>query len=591
MKIKNFLLIAILISGTVFAQNGTHKKISAQLPEAYVNVTLDTKTEINALSQEFNIDKVSYDNTNGNYKVRVWLPQRQFEDFENLGIPYQLCEPERPAIQMAATVEEMLQWNRYPTYETYIALMDTFQKRYPNICQIDTILAATPNGHALLAAHITADVHMPNCRPQFFYTSTMHGDEVTGFYCMLRLIDYLLTNYTTDIQAARIIDNFNLWVCPVENPDGTYRTSNSTLGNSPTSTRANAHGVDLNRSYPGPEMNISNLEPEIAAMIAFAGNHRFVMSANYHGGSELANYPWDTWKSFQKRHADDAWWAYVSRRYADTVHSHSTNYYFTDENDGIVLGGDWYVVDGSRQDYMNYRQHCREITMEISTSKVPSSSDVDKFWQYNRQAMLNYIEEAGRGFHGAVTDITTGEAIEATVFINGHDSLNSEVITSTDSINYYRPIKGGTYSVTFSAEGYCSETTEVTTTDDAAVRLDMALWPLPCDSTTTPVDTTGPVIDNPDSTTTQDSTAITTFRIDNTVTIYPNPAKEKIFIKGDISSQQIHYQYFDIYGKLISEGETQPEKAIELNSLPTGIYFLRIKTEKEGQQTFKIIKQ
>ena len=254
-------------------------------------------------------------------------------------------------------------------------------------------------------------------------------------------------------------------------------------------------------------------------------------------------------------------------------------------NNGITFGGDWYVVDGSRQDYMNYKQHCREITMEISTQKAPSSSDVDKFWQYNRQAMLNYIEEAGHGFHGAVTDITTGKAIEATVFINGHDSLNSEVITSTDSINYFRPIKGGTYSVTFSAEGYCSETTEVTTADGASVRLDMALWPLPCDSTTTPIDTTDPVIDNPDS------TSITDFPIANTVTIYPNPAKEKIFIKGNISSQKIHYQYFDIYGKLISEGETQPEKAIELNSLPAGIYFLRIKTEKQGQKTFKIIKQ
>ena len=585
MKFKFITIITLLIAGTISAQNDNKKNISSQLPETYINVTLETKEKIALLAKDFNIDKVSYDTKENNYQVRVWLPQRQYDDFEKLGIPYQLCEPERPAIQMATTVDEMFQWNRYPTYETYTALMDTFQKRFPDLCHIDTILAATPNGHALLAAHITANVNTPNCRPQFFYTSTMHGDEVTGYYCMLRLIDHLLTNYLTDVQVTRIIDNFDLWVCPVENPDGTYRTSNNTLGNSPTSTRANSNGVDLNRSYPGPNMNISNLEPEVAAMVAFAGNHRFVMSANYHGGSELANYPWDTWASSKKRHADDAWWAYVSRLYADTVHSHSTNYYFYDMNNGITFGGDWYVVDGSRQDYMNYKQHCREITMEISTQKAPSSSDVDKFWQYNRQAMLNYIEEAGHGFHGAVTDITTGKAIEATVFINGHDSLNSEVITSTDSINYYRPIKAGSYSITFSAEGYCSETTEVTTADGASVRLDMALWPLPCDSTTTPIDTTDPVIDNPDS------TSITDFQIANTITIYPNPAKEKIFIKGNISSQKIHYQYFDIYGKLISEGETQPEKAIELNSLPAGIYFLRIKTEKQGQKTFKIIKQ
>ncbi|MBP5710252.1 MAG: hypothetical protein J6W84_04680, partial [Bacteroidales bacterium] len=276
MKFKFITIITLLIAGTISAQNDNKKNISSQLPETYINVTLETKEKIALLAKDFNIDKVSYDTKENNYQVRVWLPQRQYDDFEKLGIPYQLCEPERPAIQMATTVDEMLQWNRYPTYETYTALMDTFQKRFPDLCHIDTILAAPPNGHALLAAHITANVNTPNCRPQFFYTSTMHGDEVTGYYCMLRLIDHLLTNYLTDIQVTRIIDNFDLWVCPVENPDGTYRTSNNTLGNSPTSTRANSNGVDLNRSYPGPNMNISNLEPEVAAMVAFAGNHRFV---------------------------------------------------------------------------------------------------------------------------------------------------------------------------------------------------------------------------------------------------------------------------------------------------------------------------
>jgi carboxypeptidase D len=31
--------------------------------------------------------------------------------------------------------------------------------------------------------------------PEFMYTSTMHGDETVGYVLMLRLIDYLLTNY------------------------------------------------------------------------------------------------------------------------------------------------------------------------------------------------------------------------------------------------------------------------------------------------------------------------------------------------------------------------------------------------------------
>ena len=577
------LILSALITFAFSQKNDLH---TCQLSETYIDIVLNTKNEIEKLGKEFNIDKVNFDKGQGAYNVRVWLPRSQYEDFAQTGIAYKFHEPERPMIEMATTVEEMLQWNRYPTYGTYIALMDTFQQRFPDLCRIDTILASTPGNHSILAAHITADVSKHNCRPQFFYTSTMHGDEVTGYYCMLRLIDYLLNNYNSDIQAKRIIDNFNLWICPIENPDGTYRTNNNTLGSSPTSTRANKNGVDLNRSYPGPSMSLSELEPEVAAMVAFASNHRFVMSANYHGGSELANYPWDTWRSNQNTHADDKWWEYVSRRYADTVHAHSTYSYFRDENDGIVLGGDWYVVTGSRQDYMNYKQHCREITFEVSTSKAPASSAVDNYWKYNRQAMLNYIEESGRGFYGLVYDATTGKAIEnATVFVNNHDKMNSEIITSGDSINYYRPIKGGTYSVTFSAEGYCSDTTDVTAADGAATRIDIALRPYPCDIPDN-TDTTDETPEIPN-----DSTSISDYFSLNHLILYPNPAKDKISLKCDDNSQLFDCQLFDIYGKTISEYRLQNGSIIDLTSVPAGLYFLKIHATDDRERIFKIIKQ
>ena len=56
-------------------------------------------------------------------------------------------------------------------------------------------------------------------------------------------------------------------------------------------------------------------------MMRFMRKHKFVISANFHAGAEVVNYPWDRYLS--KFHADDSWFYTISRAYADTVHIYS----------------------------------------------------------------------------------------------------------------------------------------------------------------------------------------------------------------------------------------------------------------------------
>jgi len=80
-------------------------------------------------------------------------------------------------------------------------------------------------------------------KPKFLYTSTIHGDETTGWILMLRLIDYLLENPTLP-ECQNILENIDLYICPNTNPDGTYHGGNNTVNGA---TRANANGIDMNR--------------------------------------------------------------------------------------------------------------------------------------------------------------------------------------------------------------------------------------------------------------------------------------------------------------------------------------------------------
>ena len=46
---------------------------------------------------------------------------------------------EKRTITMATTVDEMASWDRYPTYDTYLAMMSRWAETFPTLCHVDTI--------------------------------------------------------------------------------------------------------------------------------------------------------------------------------------------------------------------------------------------------------------------------------------------------------------------------------------------------------------------------------------------------------------------------------------------------------------------
>ena len=357
--------------------------------------------------------------------------------------------------EQVATRDLTQSWDFYPTYEAYVNLMYQFQQDHPNRCQIHNI-ATLSSSRSLLFARISSNLNADEPKPRFMYTSTMHGDETTGFILSLRLIHYLLTNYGVIDEITYLLDNMEIWICPNENPDGTYTNNNNTVSGA---TRSNASGVDLNRNYPNPVSNPSTpIQPETQAMMNLTDTLHFVMSANMHGGIECVNYPWDSWLSSARTHADHVWWQMVSHEYADTARFYSPSNYMNPSgssfNNGVTHGGDWYVVTGSRQDFMNYYRNQRELTLELSNTKLLPAAQLPAHWEYNRRSLINYMKQALNGMRGTVTDLYTGEPLEAKIELISHDKDNSFVFSFLPHGDFYRPLKAGVYSLQVSADGY-----------------------------------------------------------------------------------------------------------------------------------------
>ena len=490
---KKLLFTLLLCMGTmlsVWSQNTASDLLNIDRDFLYVTTHVGSKAEVNALARNFSVDLCPFDERTGLYNVRVYLSRHEYSDFLAQNLPFEIipAAEERPGMVATTLTELTTNWNQYPSYEVYEEIMQSFQTNFPNLCKIDTILAATPctqRPHKLLAAHISNTLNQPADKPAFLYSSTMHGDEVVGYYMMIRLIDFILNNQS-DPQVQNVLQNVDLYICPLENPDGTYHSSNTQISSN-ASQRANWNNVDMNRNYPYvPGISGSaNVQPETQAIINWVQDKHFVMSVNFHGGAELTNFPWDSWNSQSRTHADDAWFRYICQNYVNTCQTYDNSYMVgeTAYNPGcgaVTEGGDWYVITGSRQDYMNYYQHCREVTMEVHFDKVvTSNSELPTYWTNSKEALLNYVMECAYGFRGIVTDAVTGDPIEgAKVYVRNHDTFNSEVYSHLPLGSYYRPIKAGTYTVEVSADCYETQTFTVTTTDGAFIRRDVQLQPL-----------------------------------------------------------------------------------------------------------------
>ena len=371
---------------------------------------------------------------------------------------------------------------------------------------------------------------------------------------MLHLIDYLLSGYGTDPQVTNLLNTTEIVINPLANPDGTYHGGNSSVNGA---VRYNANGVDINRNFPDPKVGQhpdgNSWQAETQAWMAYADANHFSMSTNFHGGAEVFNYPWDTWS---KLAADDDWWQFVGREWADTVHKYAPAGYFTDEVNGITNGYAWYELNGGRQDYMNYYHNCREVTVEISNVKLLPANLLPTYWNYNYHTFLNFIAESHYGFNGIVTDTVTDQPLAAKVYISLHDKDFSEVYSRLPTGFYARPIYEGSYNVTFSAPGYFSKTiSNVSVSKWATTNLNVQLRPLTYDL--------------------QD-------KVLSRILVYPNPSDGRFKIKLEETpvNPTCSIQVINTLGSVVYSSEisfNHGEKAAELNltSVPEGLYFLK----------------
>lgn len=397
--------------------------------------------------------------------ARAYIHVSHWDAFLATGIPY-LIEEVQPVAGKQLT--------GYPTYAGLTTILNDAATNYPDIVRLES-LGQSVQGRELWAIRISDHPDLEEDEPEFAYISTMHGDEKIGTVLCLNFLELLLEGYGQDSQITEYVDETEIWLVPLMNPDG-YELN----------TRFNAHSRDLNRIFPEYSRDFTGTiftdgtpstagrEPEVAHIMDWTASNSFVLGANYHAGDLLVNYPYDEEPGVPSGAdaptPDDALMRAISLAYASLNPPMFASVEFPD---GISNGSAWYSISGGMQDWHYRYTGFVELTFEVSKIKTPGSTALAGLWDDNRDAMFAYLDWVHRGVRGTVTDGATGEPLFAQVLV---DDNPQPVFTDPEVGDYHRLLLPGRHSVRAEAPGYIPYTTDtVLVSEGTAARADAPL--------------------------------------------------------------------------------------------------------------------
>jgi hypothetical protein len=203
----------------------------------------------------------------------------------------------------------------YHTYAETVAEMTSYVAAHPTIARLDTV-GLSVEGRLILGVKISDNVGVDEPEPEALVVGCHHARELMSVELPLYLMRRLLDGYGVDPLLTSLVDNREIWIVPIVNPDGYVYVENHSGGQSDNWWRKNrrlnsdgSYGVDLNRNYgfnwgfddagssPTPSSDVYRgtgpfSEPETAALRDFIARHAFRISASFHSYGQLFLYPW-----------------------------------------------------------------------------------------------------------------------------------------------------------------------------------------------------------------------------------------------------------------------------------------------------------
>ncbi|XP_043943156.1 carboxypeptidase M [Protopterus annectens] len=268
-----------------------------------------------------------------------------------------------------------------------------------------------------------------------FTTYFIYIEQVVGRELLLHLIEYLVTNYGNDLTITKLVNSTRIHIMPCMNPDGFEATEPDCQY---SNGRYNKNAYDLNRNFPDPfQNNTVEIQPETQAVMDWIQTENFLLSANLHGGTVVANYPYDNAVSDGKlmRYSmspDDDVFKYLAKIYSYNHATMSKGNVCSNSlpfKDGIINGYSWYPVEEKErvdEKSSEERQALENITEDTERESVMGKRTLKK------------------GVKGQVLDVSGNPISDAVVQVEGRANICP--YRTNQYGEYYRLLLPGEYT-------------------------------------------------------------------------------------------------------------------------------------------------
>lgn len=420
----------------------------------------------------------------------VLIDEKEYQEFRNMGLKIEVQVPDMEKFfEEKGGAHILINFGKYYTFSEMQAEINQIAQQYPNITKLDTIGWSWYN-RPILAMKISDNPQMDENEPTGLFTGVHHAREPIGCSICMDFIKWLCQNYSqpgpTGDSARFLVNEREIWVVPVVNPDGyTYNEQdpqgmwrkNQRDNDNNGYFNSNYDGVDLNRNYgymwgydnwgssPNPPDEdyrgpSAFSEPEIQAIRQLCDIAKPQVAINFHSYSNVIVTPWGYINDYPPSPDKEIYLAM-----ADTMNNWNGWPY---GNSSATVG---YTANGTSDDWMygeqNEKPKCFAYTFEVGSAFWQAVNDTNIIIQQIHQTRpcIIYLLYRAQNFvdveerihveridfrKGIVTKNPLKEISEKILLQSGiYDPMGREVKKFERSGLYILKTERGTYRVVY----------------------------------------------------------------------------------------------------------------------------------------------